>query len=364
MFKAFDYLTPNSQGGTVHQMVSMPFDLEPEKWHWVNRIKEADIVFIQYEHTNTINSLLNKLTPNQLIVVLGLWHIDDWMFDERHLQEELDRYGNDKRIIFVHTNYKNQNKNNVYYDMLFNRQKAYFTDYEKLRSPGEKVWTYGTSKLVYELDNITPKTNSCKTYFAPMKIYNPGIRMKLRKKLHNFLSSYTDGYLSNIKDDVFFDINGVEDSIVQGIKQNSFGGTWFPMHNKYYRDSIVSVYVETITISNRVFSATEKTFDPLIKGHFILPYSNYKNLEYLSSVYGFIFPKWIDYSYDQISDDELRFEKYLDSVKSILETDKNLLIKWANQDLKILDYNRNIFYNRTYDSLYQRIKECVVYRGY
>ena len=128
------------------------------------------------------------------------------------------------------------------------------------------------------------------------------------------------------------------------------------MANHYYNSSYISIYIETITTGVYTRTITEKTWDPLIKGHFILPYG-YSGLVKDIQSYGFIMPKWIDYSYDQELDDRRRWEKYEQSVNLILKKSLEEIDELYQKDKTILEHNRNLFFTRPYDTLYDKIKQ-------
>lgn len=84
---------------------------------------------------------------------------------------------------------------------------------------------------------------------------------------------------------------------------------------------------------------TEKTYDPLIKGHFILPFSTPHFCDMIRSR-GILLPDFIDYSYDQVEDFDQRLEKWLAEVKRLLSMPiaqwrelhaKNFDLLYANQ---------------------------------
>ena len=126
------------------------------------------------------------------------------------------------------------------------------------------------------------------------------------------------------------------------------------MANHYYNSSYISIYVETVTTGTYTKTITEKTWDPLIKGHFILPYG-YSGLIKDIESYGFILPKWIDYSYDQELNDDRRWKKYEKSVENILSKSLEQIDELYQKDKKILEHNRSVFFSRPYDSLYEKI---------
>jgi hypothetical protein len=105
---------------------------------------------------------------------------------------------------------------------------------------------------------------------------------------------------------------------------------------------------------------TEKSFDPLIQGNFVLPFG-YPGLIKDILSYGFKLPNWIDYSYDSISDDNDRFYVYMESLKKLNDLPFDHLFNMATNDKAILEHNRSIFYSRPYDYplLADKIKLCI-----
>jgi hypothetical protein len=93
---------------------------------------------------------------------------------------------------------------------------------------------------------------------------------------------------------------------------------------------------------------TEKTLDPLLKGHFVLPFANAGFVKYVKSQ-GWRLPDFIDYSYDSIDDNNLRFVSYCEELDRLLNLSMD---KWRQHwvdNLDILHYNRNQLYERDYD---------------
>ena len=142
------------------------------------------------------------------------------------------------------------------------------------------------------------------------------------------------------------------------------GGTWWPAADIYYQTSYISVGIETIFRDSEIFYPCEKTFDPLIKGNFPLIFSAAHSIERLRHYYGFKFPDWIDYSYDRIDDTEDRFNAYLNSIKKIAETPLHEIHELYLKDKHILDHNKNVFFNKSYDFLYPKIKDSMQHLGW
>lgn len=124
---------------------------------------------------------------------------------------------------------------------------------------------------------------------------------------------------------------------------------WWPVNNVYCRSTSVNIYVETLTYNhNHIRQFTEKTWDPLIKGNFILPFGQYGLIKDLKEIYGFRFPSWIDYGYDGLENDMLRWFGYLDSVKELLSNSPQELFLKKIADKEILKHNREIFFKQRY----------------
>ena len=122
-----------------------------------------------------------------------------------------------------------------------------------------------------------------------------------------------------------------------------------PPHTLYYENSFISIYGETAETGNSTI-VTEKTYDPLLKGHFILPFSTANFIKHLRSL-GFRFPDFVDYSYDAIQDDDKRYLSYQNEVERLC---KITLEKWHihhGENQSLLSHNQKIFTDRPYDSI-------------
>lgn len=373
------------------RQVFFPFDIESNNFTKTNNFEEADVIPLKYichteENNNQINNLKNLgYNKNQLLLFMNLWHIDSnnsfFLPNEYNLYDGwlLDNFKNalDAKVAIAHSFKNYEFKDNlIFYDILWNRQKAYFTEYDKhdLRF---RLWTNDSSKKCYELNPIEKHNDGIRKFLCPNRIYyldeiSDHPRMYFRKQLKDFLDGFSnDGYISNpMKNQL---LEPEEKELVQAMsaKNTIGGGSWYPIANHYYERSYFSIFVETLSVTNYWYnnhlklqhwydnnqhtrSITEKTWDPLIKGHFILPFGYQGLVEDIKS-YGFILPDFIDYSYDTEYDDFARFEKFLISLKKLLEIDIN---QWQSLYLKykhILDHNRQLFFNRPYHSLYERL---------
>lgn len=372
----------------------LPYMLEPGLWEYTTDLSSANIISVNYnisesDRINTLNKLYEfGFDPKtQYLLLLEIFHVDDFTTEIDTMQEWYANRGVDKTIV-VHTNLENKH-NGIYYDFLWNRSKAYMTDYGRLINGADLTWTRCSNHSTYSLSPIKKHTNSDSMllkYLCPNRVYDLNItderghksypvRGRYRVILKNWLisndrASYL-GYLSDPSNGIIFEPEQAELISVMKLDEQGGGGTWYPIANKYYESSFWSVYVETITKTilhygatveipdhHKVRTITEKTWDPLIKGHFILPFGYSGIIEDIKS-YGFLFPDWIDYSYDTVKDDDTRFLRFLESVNKLLTIGVPELETLFHRDKYILEHNRSIFWSRPYDTLADKIETII-----
>lgn len=336
-----------------------PFLIENEWFDLTMDINEANVIPLlqmglqddikaQYEY------LKDKYT-NQVILIFGWTHISEvgslqkmWDMYKEQFSEITDK------VYLVHP-YTNP-KIGIYYDGFWNLQKALFTDYHKYKVK-DTIFINDATEEMYKLNPIQ-KTKGLKKFLSPNRVQLHVTSDRHYKRIAlQYILGFEDGYVNDPLKGIFF----------WPQEPTNEGGAGFsvfhPIHNRYYETSFVSIYVETITFKTsyediQYRSVTEKTWNPLIKGHFILPYGYCGLIEDIKA-YGFLLPDWIDYSYDNIENDIYRFDRYLDSMKRFLEYSYDELMDFFIRDKHILEHNRNLFFERPFDSLYEKIKDLV-----
>jgi hypothetical protein len=283
---------------------------------------------------------------------------------------------NNQPDMYVITNAWDPNHINdkiIYNDFLFNRTEAYYQNYNF--SPDTKPWYYRT-KSAYSIpdQNVNLKT---KLFVGPNKTWPLEIQHKIYKtnNYHERHIKYRPkifqklleleylGHIGNshANEKYFLVPNFICPNIVtinqllalpidasliqQANGTNRFG--YSPPHNAYYENTFISIYGETIEYGTTI-APTEKTYDPLIKGHFILPFSCSGFIQFLKTK-GFKFPQFIDYGYDTETDDDKRFDKYVAEVDRLLAMP---LIDWQQHWIDNTDvraHNQQIFETAPYD---------------
>lgn len=352
-------ITPLMNSSHAHFLA---FDIEPNHFKRVTDIKDADIIPVLGSSSTNVDKQIEVIKKlgydGQTIVVLNLFHVDDQSDTGQVHQSQKERWhALTKNVVIVHTN--ENVSGNVFYDLLWNRQKAYFTEYDKF-DMRDRVWSWAAGKKMYTLSAIQ-KSKNVKHFLSPNRIYyhapeHP--RTAARIKLKEFLEPFDEqGYISDPGNQKILISEETEANISRNLLEGG-GGTWWPVANSLYESTFASVYTETITTSIYTKTITEKTWDPLIKGHFIIPYAYPGLIKDLKSR-GFKFPAWINYDYDDITRDDLRFRHYLKSVEEFLRLDIEYVRKLYNKDKDILEHNRQLFFTKPYDSLYEKLKPYI-----
>jgi hypothetical protein len=240
----------------------------------------------------------------------------------------------------------------IFNDFLFNRTKAYYSQYPF--SPDTQLWYYHDA-IAYKAPRLTRADAKKKIFVSPGKTYN-GTR-KYRSQLVSKIKNYKDlGYIGNRDDDpdlflysqaefpeAFNNIDLLES------KTQAQWDAWgySPPHVEYYKNTFISIYGETIEYGNTVM-ITEKTWDPLIKGHFVLPFSCCNFIQRLRDV-GIRLPGFIDYSYDSEPDTDRRWQLYSAEVDRLLAMDLDTWRQHWNDNLAVLSANQRYFHDRDYD---------------
>jgi hypothetical protein len=342
---------------------TFPFDLQRDKWEYVSDPVHADILPVMVHHT--VDDIIRELRPiyqGQTIAVLQTYHMQDDQDTEKstdHLIKQFSSLTN--RVTIIHQNQRNLNPSSIFYDMMWNRQKAYFIDnmINLLDTDLRAIWFFHATEGSYRLNPLVKHREKCVHYLSPSRIHYANsieCRHLARTRLSDVLVSYHGWYSDWLTGKTL----EPEDSTLTGTVPNTdimlqTNGGWLPVANHYYETSYVSMYVETVTNGELSACITEKTYDPLIKGHFILPFG-YSGLIRDIRCRGFWLPDWIDYSYDNIPDWHTRLTAYLESVRKVCEMDLDHLHALWIASVSSLESNRTLFKIRDYHDLHGQLR--------
>lgn len=210
------------------------------------------------------------------------------------------------------------------WDFMWNRFKAYYTEtvpcamlLHHFQGPGQ----YTVPKLQFD----TPRS---KLFLSPC-----GREYGYRSNLYNLVANNSYGYISNRTKHIY-------------LENKEIVGAFKPIPAEIYADSYFSVYVESNYIHPDLVHITEKTFEPLAKGHFILPLANPGSVQRIRDL-GFKLPEFIDYSYDTEIEPNKRFNLV------VAEFNRLLTLNWAElylQHKEMLEYNQSCIATIPYDN--------------
>jgi hypothetical protein len=311
------------------------FDINAEPYEFSNdATRPVDFVLAPSQHKHA------------KILFLDIWH------GTENQHKKILRLLEDPRRIVV-SNLINPELNHprhVFVDFVFNRTKAYYSQFPF--QVGTKPWYYHGIQSFIDCELVSAESKK-KIFISPSMTYN-GTRVH-RTMIVKFLENYKNiGYLSNYDDQGTFLYPHIEFPYLYSIEDleqqdrplsYNFWG-YCPPHNAYYQNTFISIYGETIEYGD-TYIVSEKTYDPLIKGHFILPFSN-KGFIALLKEQGILFPSFIDYSYDNIADNQNRFLAYKDEAQRLLNMSLDDWRQHYQNSLELLYQNKLWFHQRNY----------------
>jgi hypothetical protein len=296
---------------------------------------------------------INEIFNPKIRLQLNVWHawenMNEFFETEPH-----------NGLIISPMKANNPSINWMWTNHCLNLEKSYYHGYPY--SPGVQLQYYmeqPTGHAGYVQPSIESLDRKTKIFINPGRSYNlPGQRVrKYREKI--FLDLYRNfssiGHFGNTHYDptlwmhaqhVFPDTADINELTNHRPVQDLHGGKDGPMHNAYYRDTYISVFAETIEFgSGHIVS--EKTLEPLIHGHFILPFSNAHFLPHVLDM-GFQLPDFIDYSYDLIEDDERRWQAHCEESHRLLSQPRTWWQQHWETSVRLLQHNQRVLHHAPY----------------
>ena len=205
---------------------------------------------------------------------------------------------------------------------MWNRTKAYYTE-----AVPKDLHLHHYSAGKYTLPKLDFERVRSKQYLSMT-----GREYGYRIQLYDFVKDF-GGYVSNRSRNIYLEGSPVV-------------GAFSPVPNEFYLDSYISIYVESNCLQTDLIHITEKTYEPLLKGHIILPFSNPGTIRRLRDL-GFAFPDFVDYSYDTIQDPIARFNALKEVFKNLLMQN---LPKLYQDNQHIFTHNQNCVNLIPYDN--------------
>ena len=355
----------------------LPIQFDQENFVIVNDPADADIIPVAHSMQEWSGSDAESRVremgvdiSNKLVLILMHTHVsevDDFDTWNYHLMKEWFPYT--KNVAIVDPNMGNTKQ--IVYNFYWNRHKAYYFDYDQFDLTN-RLWSMNATKEMYALNDIPERKQLDKVFLSLNKI-RPAVdgalltRDQYRSRIYSEINRDEDCYYSDWSDPNNIKFIETQQTVrtlasgeVEEIAPGQFAG-WWPVAHRYWDTSLVSIYVETLAVSQNSNSRllSEKTYDPLIHGHFILPFG-YSGLVDDIRRAGFQLPTWINYDYDGIVDDEQRFQVFLRSAEKLRRKSRFELEHLYVQDRDMLVHNRNLFRDQPYDRLSKRIFEWLL----
>lgn len=119
----------------------------------------------------------------------------------------------------------------------------------------------------------------------------------------------------------------------------------------YHSDSYFSLVTETLFYKNHFEAGdsiflTEKTFRPIIHKHPFILAAPAHSLDYLKQIGYMTFSPFIDESYDNIEDDDLRFDAIWKEVERLCAFSPTEWQEWQHNIVNIVNHNYNTLLNK------------------
>jgi hypothetical protein len=166
----------------------------------------------------------------------------------------------------------------------------------------------------------------------------------LRNRLLTFLKKYS-GFYSNKNENNYLETDSSDDDGIGHRLGN------VPVARHYYDNSYVSCQVESQCLTGGSIVISEKTYDHLIQGRLVLnfgPQYFYRTLQQQ----GWNLWNGIDLSWDSIADDQLRWQKYIECLRNLLDLNSEDLHDIFLLNKHNIEHNWQMLYNKPYDYIH------------
>lgn len=331
------------------------FDLNCLPYEIVEDHSPVDVLVVAPWQSVTQSIELKKQYAHRISVELDIWHgFENGML---HMQEYcrqngLPYAGNHYLITHIINDRAIKCSNIIYTDHCFNKAKAAYTHF-----PYHHKWipTGWDGPYTYIMPKLNNRSHN-RVFLAPNRVDTARADHQVRARfdIHRLIESgYNDlGYVSNGTNYLHNHSNYPAIDNIDWLRSQPAPPTFIfgqGIHNLYYQDTFISVYGETMEHGTTEV-VTEKTYDPLAKGHFILPFSTPGFLSMVQAR-GFKLPEFIDYSYDIIDNYDRRLTVYLAEAQRLLSIPTNQWRELYYKNLDLLYHNQLVFHRRPYQQV-------------
>lgn len=334
----------------------LDYEIGKDKWYWSSKdqadifITESTLHGIEYVRRDGWNDL------GKPILHLHIQHYDDGQAEVFH---EWNKRLLSHMYIVGELYIVDCPKKYIFTQFSQNVVRSYATKFE-FTFPYEKFYYHNPKAFGHVNDNFDPE-NRTKIYISASKTHNANSLRScyIRRQIIDILwNKYRDlGHIGN-KDnlgvwlaDNSFEAPNLEHLIWQTKEPGkliAFGQNY--PHLLYYQDTFISFYGETYEgeFDNHARGVTEKTWAPLMQGHFILPFGAAGLIEYLKGL-GIQFPNEINYGYDSILNYKERTVAYLEEMERLCNIPLNQWKDIYKSNIDLLKHNQDYMIKRPID---------------
>lgn len=342
---------------------ALPFAFD-KRFSFTSDRESVDAVPILYTYNikdqeNQFRYFENRFSTKTLALIFYVFN--DCEDDDRDRLSIYQQYY--ENVILFSTSYNAPARQNYFYDLLWNRTKgAYGLGFVNKDLLKNSIFIKGFDLDIFQLSS---EKNIEYNILCPNRRYlSSDLPIKNRLYFRNLLHDFLIGKSMTIMSDPDSG-NILQTAQWKPQYQNQLigGGKYAPLDPKYYNLSLVSCYIESVAV-NKMHDGevqvnktiTEKTWEPLLKGHFILPFASSGIVKELSKR-TFRFPDFIDYSYTEIEDDNKRFAEFLSLTESIRKMPISESKKVYERNIDVIKHNIDLFKKLPYDCLYSKIEQ-------
>jgi hypothetical protein len=346
----------------------LPFHFERANWQITHDLDLAEVIpvlnSVDQDHLARQKAWLRSQAPhkvwdNCLIMVMFHTHTSGDEFQpllDSVAETWQDFVKDPRQVVCIHLNQREHS--HVYYDFCWHRHQQYYFRYH-MHDLDNRMWTGQQTSRAFELSPVV-KTQNPRRFLIPNNVRDEqGDHMDRRRWLRQF-SSDRDCYWSDPATGHL--LAPEEDTPAVWAQLINGGSGWHPIDHRLYNDSWISAYVETVTKGNNHICITEKTYEPLIRGHYIVPLGTKGFVNALRDL-GFSLGNLVDYAYDSIDDDQARTERWKIELKRLRYLkDQEIQGQWQ-QDKGQLINNRRVLESRKTPELYWAVSQHISRNG-
>jgi len=347
----------------------LPFHFEKYNWQITNDLHSAEVIpvlnSVDQDHLARQKAWLRSQAPlkvwdNCLFLVMFHTHTSGDEFEPMmdSVAATWSEFVKDPRqVVVVHQNQREHS--HVFYNFLWHRHQRYYFQYD-LYDLSNRMWTGAQTGRAFELSPVAKTQNPRRFLIANhVRTDEHSAHMDRRRWLRQF-SSDRDCYWSDPSTGHLLppeeDTPAVWSQLVNG------GSGWHPIDQRLYNDSWISAYVESVTEGNNHVCITEKTYEPLIRGHYILPLGTKGFVQAIRDL-GFVLGNLINYEYDTIDDDQERTEQWKIELKRLRYLkDEDLQRHWQEDKGQSIN-NREVLRMHELPELYWAVSKYISKHG-